>query len=79
MCCFYTPVQWVTPYQKCAACEKMCHLPQAELTFGWSDSFAAVADECRAAREGVALFDQSYFGKPFAGLTGHMTVVPSKW
>ena len=34
-----------------------------ELTFDWPQSFAAVAAECRAAREGAALFDTSYFGK----------------
>ena len=34
-----------------------------ELTFGWGASFPRVAAECRAAREGAALFDQSYFGK----------------
>ena len=34
-----------------------------ELTFDWPSSFDAVASECAAAREGVALFDTSYFGK----------------
>ena len=34
-----------------------------ECTFGWPSSLDAVAEECRAAREGVAIFDQSYFGK----------------
>ena len=38
---------------------------EGELTFGWSASHALVAEECRAAREGVAIFDQSYFGKFF--------------
>lgn len=38
---------------------------EGELTFGWPASHAIVAEECRAAREGVALFDQSYFGKFF--------------
>lgn len=38
-------------------------LIDGELTFDWPRSFKAVAEECRAAREGVALFDTSYFGK----------------
>jgi sarcosine dehydrogenase len=38
---------------------------EGELTFGWPASHAVVAEECRAAREGVAIFDQSYFGKFF--------------
>ena len=40
-------------------------LIEGELTFDWPASHALVAEECRAAREGVALFDQSYFGKFF--------------
>lgn len=36
---------------------------ERELTFGWGGSFATVAAECRAAREGAVVFDQSYFGK----------------
>jgi sarcosine dehydrogenase len=40
-------------------------LIEGELTFGWPASHTLVADECRAAREGAALFDQSYFGKFF--------------
>ena len=36
---------------------------EGELTFDWPASHATVAEECRAAREGVAIFDQSYFGK----------------
>ena len=35
---------------------------EGELTFGVGDSFDAVGRECKAAREGVAMFDQSYFG-----------------
>lgn len=35
----------------------------AELTFDWSASFPLVAAECKAARNGVVFFDQSYFGK----------------
>lgn len=34
-----------------------------ELTFEWSPTLEQVAEECVAARTGVALFDQSYFGK----------------
>jgi sarcosine dehydrogenase len=40
-------------------------LVEGELTFGWAESFDLVARECKAAREGVAIFDQSYFGKFF--------------
>mmetsp|Transcript_15044 Transcript_15044/g.30986 ORF Transcript_15044/g.30986 Transcript_15044/m.30986 type:complete len:916 (-) Transcript_15044:15-2762(-) len=35
---------------------------EGELTFGIGESFDAVGRECKAAREGVAMFDQSYFG-----------------
>lgn len=42
---------------------KYNELIEGELTFGWPASFDAVAEECRAAREGVAFFDTSYFGK----------------
>ena len=38
-------------------------LVEGELTFDWPASHETVAEECRAAREGVAFFDQSYFGK----------------
>lgn len=38
-------------------------LLEKELTFDWSPTLDLVAEECRAARTGVALFDQSYFGK----------------
>lgn len=38
-------------------------LIEGELTFDWPASFNAVKEECAAAREGVAIFDQSYFGK----------------
>ena len=33
MCCFYMPVQWVTPCLQWAAGEKMCRLPPGLL--GW--------------------------------------------
>eukprot|EP00977_Amphora_coffeiformis_P024538 scaffold16127_cov186-Amphora_coffeaeformis.AAC.1 len=36
---------------------------EQELTFGWPQNCEAVEEECRATRQGVALFDQSYFGK----------------
>ena len=36
---------------------------ERELTFEWSPTLEHVAEECNAARTGVALFDQSYFGK----------------
>jgi sarcosine dehydrogenase len=36
-----------------------------ECTFGWGASTQLVADECLAVRTGVAVFDQSYFGKFF--------------
>ena len=36
---------------------------EGELTFDWPVSHALVAEECHAARTGVAIFDQSYFGK----------------
>ena len=38
---------------------------EGELTFGWPASMGLVAEEVRAAREGAAIFDQSYFGKLF--------------
>jgi sarcosine dehydrogenase len=40
-------------------------LIEGELTFDWPASHSVVAEECRAAREGIAIFDQSYFGKFF--------------
>lgn len=44
---------------------KYLDLVEGELTFDWPASHSTVAEECRAAREGVAFFDQSYFGKFF--------------
>ena len=41
---------------------------EGELTFGWPSSHFHVAEECRATREGAAIYDQSYFGNFF--LTG---------
>jgi sarcosine dehydrogenase len=35
---------------------------EGECTFGRPASFDLVAAECRATREGVGLYDQSYFG-----------------
>lgn len=40
-------------------------LIKQELKFDWPQNYQAVAEECQAARHGVALFDQSYFGKFF--------------
>lgn len=40
-------------------------LIEGECTFGWGKNLARVEQECFAARNGVALFDQSYFGKFF--------------
>eukprot|EP00928_Gymnodinium_smaydae_P078303 TRINITY_DN6213_c0_g4_i2.p1 TRINITY_DN6213_c0_g4~~TRINITY_DN6213_c0_g4_i2.p1 ORF type:complete len:834 (+),score=159.83 TRINITY_DN6213_c0_g4_i2:163-2664(+) len=40
-------------------------LIEGDLTFSWPASHAIVAEEARAAREGIAIFDQSYFGKFF--------------
>ncbi|GBG33307.1 Sarcosine dehydrogenase, mitochondrial [Hondaea fermentalgiana] len=40
-------------------------LVEDELTFYWPKNHEVVGEECRAAREGVAIFDQSYFGKFF--------------
>ena len=36
---------------------------EGELTFNWPQSHAIIGKECNAARKGVAIFDQSYFGK----------------
>lgn len=44
---------------------KYLDLVESDLTFGWPASHSVVAEECRAAREGIAFFDQSYFGKFF--------------
>jgi len=44
---------------------KYNELIEGELTFSWPTSHKTVTEECRAAREGVAIFDQSYFGKFF--------------
>lgn len=40
-------------------------LVEGECTFGWGKSKELVKAECFAARNGVAIFDQSYFGKFF--------------
>ena len=48
-----------------------------ELTFDWPESHDIVGEECRAAREGVAIFDQSYFGKFM--LTGHKAKEAVQW
>merc|ERR1719235_2461187 len=40
-------------------------LIEGECTFEWGHNLARVEEECHACRNGVALFDQSYFGKFF--------------
>jgi len=40
-------------------------LIEGECTFGWGKNVALVEEECFAARNGVVVFDQSYFGKFF--------------
>lgn len=40
-------------------------LVEGECTWGWGTSMPLVAEECLAVRSGVAIFDQSYFGKFF--------------
>ena len=52
-------------------------LIEGELTFGWPKSFATVAEEVRAAREGCAFFDTSYFGKLM--LTGPKADAAMQW
>jgi len=44
---------------------KYHELIEGECTFGWGKSEKLVEQECIAARSGVAVFDQSYFGKFF--------------
>ena len=41
------------------------NLVESELSFDWPSNWPYVAEECRASRDGVAIFDQSYFGKFF--------------
>lgn len=54
---------------------KYLDLVESELTFGWPTNFDAVGEECYAARNGVAIFDQSYFGKFFLrGPDAHQAV-----
>jgi len=52
-------------------------LVEGECTFGWGQSASRVAEECRAARNGVAVFDQSYFGKFF--LEGPEAMKAADW
>merc|ERR1719502_1099756 len=44
---------------------KYLELIEGECTFGWGKNIERVEKECHACRNGVALFDQSYFGKFF--------------
>jgi sarcosine dehydrogenase len=48
-----------------------------ECTFDWGASLPLVAEECAAVRNGVALFDQSYFGKFF--LEGPEAMQAADW
>lgn len=52
-------------------------LVDGECTFGWGENVPLVKAECHAARTGVALFDQSYFGKFF--LEGSEAVKAADW
>jgi len=52
-------------------------LVDGECTFGWGQSYPRVEAECRAARGGVAIFDQSYFGKFF--LEGPEAMKAADW
>eukprot|EP00656_Telonema_subtile_P023001 TRINITY_DN2430_c0_g1_i14.p1 TRINITY_DN2430_c0_g1~~TRINITY_DN2430_c0_g1_i14.p1 ORF type:complete len:771 (-),score=170.25 TRINITY_DN2430_c0_g1_i14:295-2607(-) len=50
---------------------------EGECTFNWRASFDAVSREVHAARNGVAVFDQSYFGKFL--LTGPDAAAAADW
>jgi len=50
---------------------------EGDLTFGWPKNHEAVAEESHAARNGVAVFDQSYFGKFY--LEGPRAVKAVRW
>lgn len=50
---------------------------EGELTFGWGECVPLVKEECSAARSGVAVFDQSYFGKFF--LEGPEAMKAADW
>lgn len=52
-------------------------LIEAECTFGWGKNVDLVEQECLAARTGVAVFDQSYFGKFF--LEGPEAMKAADW
>lgn len=48
-----------------------------ECTFGWGASLPLVTEECAAVRNGVAVFDHSYFGKFF--LEGPEAMQAADW
>jgi len=52
-------------------------LVEGECTFGWGKNIQLVEQECIAARTGVAVFDQSYFGKFF--LEGPEALKAADW
>lgn len=52
-------------------------LIEADCTFGWGRNVQLVSEECLAARTGVAVFDQSYFGKFF--LEGSQAMQAADW
>jgi len=56
---------------------KYHELIEGECTFGWGKNIGLVREECVAARTGVAVFDQSYFGKFF--LEGPEAMKAADW
>jgi len=50
---------------------------EGECTFGWGKNVSLVEKECLATRSGVAVFDQSYFGKFF--LSGPDAMKAVEW
>jgi len=52
-------------------------LIEGECTFGWGKNVDHVEEECVAARNGVVVFDQSYFGKFF--LEGPEAMKAADW
>lgn len=56
---------------------KYLELIEGECTFGWGKNVDLVKEECLAARTGVAVFDQSYFGKFF--LEGPEAMKAADW
>jgi glycine cleavage system aminomethyltransferase T len=52
-------------------------LIEGECTFGWGKNVTLVEEECVAARNGVVVFDQSYFGQFF--LEGPEAMQAADW